>query len=93
MMDISEDYRIQVLKDLYSVLKDNGLLIVGEDLIPDIFAPSKARYTEVMHKWLEAGLNTKYYDEESFPKLVAKSPFSQVELVRGEREYFWALRK
>ncbi|MFQ5976903.1 MAG: class I SAM-dependent methyltransferase [Candidatus Heimdallarchaeota archaeon] len=92
-MDPSENYRKQVLKDLYSTLNDNGLLIVGESMIPGIFAPKQARYVEVMHKWFEVMIGSRFYDEDSFRKLVRLTPFETAELVQEDRDYFWALSK
>lgn len=92
-MDPGENYRQQVFKDLYSTLRDNGLLIVGESMIPGIFAPKQARYVEIMHKWFEAMIGSRFYDEDSFQELVRLTPFKTAEFIQEDRDYFWALTK
>ena len=92
-MEPDENYRVEVFNDLYSMLKKDGLLIVGEHMIPGIFAPKQARYFEIMHKWLEVGMGSKFYDEESFKELIDSTPFKNAELIHDGQTYFWALKR
>jgi 2-polyprenyl-3-methyl-5-hydroxy-6-metoxy-1,4-benzoquinol methylase len=92
-MEPNENYRIEVFNDLYSMLKKEGLLIVGEHMIPEIFAPKQARYFEIMHKWLEVGMGSRFYDEESFRELIDSTAFQDAELIKDGQTYFWVLRK
>ena len=92
-MEPNEDYRIEVFNDLYSMLKKEGLLIVGEHMIPEIFAPKQARYVEIMHKWLEVGMRSRFYDKESFRELIDSTPFQDAELIKEAQTYFWVLKK
>lgn len=93
-MDPDENYRKSVLEDLYVMLKDDGLLVVGESMIPSIFAPKqKVQIFEVMHKWLEVILGAHFYDEKSFKELIYSTSFKNVEQIRDGYDYFWAVRK
>lgn len=93
-MDPDEIYRLNVLKNIYSLLRDDGLLIVVESMIPDTFAPKKQfQLYDVMHKLLEVGFGSRFYDEKSFKELIDLSPFTRAELIRERGDYFWAIRK
>lgn len=93
-MDPDENYRKRVLEDLYTMLKDNGILVVGESMIPGIFAAKeKVQIFEVMHKWLEVVFGSHFYDEKSFKELISSTSFKNVELIRDGYDYFWAVRK
>ena len=92
-MDHDEVYRKSVFKDLYSLLKDDGILIVGETMIPDTFSPKKGfQLFDIMHKFLEAKF-ARFYDEKSFKEFIKSTPFKKTELVREKGEYFWAIQK
>jgi cyclopropane fatty-acyl-phospholipid synthase-like methyltransferase len=92
-MDPQETYRQKVFQDLYTLLKDDGLLVVGEHMIPGIFSPNQGRYFEIMHKWFEVGIGAHFYDEESFREFVKSTPFRKADLLREGRDYFWAIQK
>lgn len=92
-MNHDEDYRRGVFKDLYSLLKEDGILLVGETMIPDIFDPKKERQLfDIMHKFFEAGF-ARFYDQQSFKDFVDSTPFTRAEFVKKGGEYFWAVRK
>jgi SAM-dependent methyltransferase len=92
-MDTKENYRQKVFQNLYTLLKDDGLLIVGEHMIPDIYAPNQAKYYEIMHKWFEVGIGSHFYDEESFRQFIKSTPFQKAELIQDGRDYLWAVSK
>ncbi|MHA2283700.1 MAG: class I SAM-dependent methyltransferase [Promethearchaeota archaeon] len=93
-MDPDDNYRKGVFENMYSLLKDDGLLIVGDTMIPDTFSPNtKFQLYDIMHKLLEVGFGSKFYNEDSFKDLVNNSPFNQAELIRERGNYFWAIRK
>ncbi|MHA2294976.1 MAG: class I SAM-dependent methyltransferase [Candidatus Hodarchaeales archaeon] len=92
-LDTDDDYRQKFFIDLHTLLKDDGLLVVGEHMIPGIFAPKQARYFEIMHKWFEVGAGSKFYDERSFKDFIDSTPFTKAKLVREDRDYFWAIKK
>lgn len=95
-MPPDDSYRKGVFENIYTLLKDDGIFIVAESIIPDTFAPKKGKaflLYEVAHKWLEVGFGSKFYDEKSFRELVESSPFKNVELIRERGNYFWAIRK
>ena len=92
-MDHDEEYRRAVFKDLYSLLKNDGMLIVGESMIPDTFSPKKGfQLFDIMHKFLETKF-AKFYNEKSFKEFIESTPFKNAELVRERGNYFWAIRK
>ncbi|MFX0001487.1 MAG: class I SAM-dependent methyltransferase [Candidatus Hodarchaeota archaeon] len=92
-MDHDEEYRRGVLRDLYSLLKDDGLLIVGETMIPDTFSPTKGfQLFDIMHKLLETKF-AKFYNEKTFKEFIDSTPFKHAEFIRERGTYFWALKK
>ena len=93
-MDPDDKYRLSVLENIYALLKDDGLLIVGDTMIPDTFNPNtRIQLYDVMHKMLEVGFGSKFYNEQSFKEFVDSSSFKQAELIRERSDYFWAIRK
>lgn len=93
-MDPDDNYRIGVFEDLYSMLKEGGLLMVIEHMIPDLFArKDRFLFFEIWHKFLEVGFNSKFYDEQEFQEFVKTTPFKKVELIKERNDYFWALTK
>lgn len=92
-MNHDEKYRINVFNDLYSLLKEDGVLLVGESMIPDTFTPKKEfQLFDVMHKFMEVGF-ARFYDEKTFKDFVDKTKFSKTEFVKKGGVYFWALKK
>jgi 2-polyprenyl-3-methyl-5-hydroxy-6-metoxy-1,4-benzoquinol methylase len=92
-MNPSQKYRISVLENIYTLLKDNGILLVGEHIIPDTFSNGNNLLYEVMHKWFEVTSNSRHYDEVSFKSLVKSTSFSEPVLIRERRKYCWVIRK
>ncbi len=105
-MERNDEYRKKVFEDLYSILKNDGILIVGEHIIPEIFSGEhKSNLVEVWHQWVELPYGSRFYDEKSFKKFISTTSFKNAELVKSEnkesvkllesfqRGYFWALRK
>lgn len=92
-MDHDENYRLSVFNDLHSLLEDDGILLVGESMIPDTFAPKqKFLLFDITHKFLEARF-ARFYNEKTFKEFVDSTPFTKAELVKEGWEYFWAVRK
>lgn len=92
-MESKGNYRQLVFKDIYSLLKDEGILIVGEPMIPGIFAPDQARYYEIMHKWFEVGIGSHFYDKDTFMEFIKTTPFRNAELTFNDRDYIWVMSK
>lgn len=92
-MNPDENYRISVLENIYSLLKDKGILIVGENIMPSTFTKRKNILYEVMHKWFEVASRSRHYNENSFKELVDSTSFKEPELIRENRNYCWVLRK
>ncbi|MHA2007876.1 MAG: class I SAM-dependent methyltransferase [Promethearchaeota archaeon] len=93
-MNPDDKYRLSVLENIYELLKDDGLLIVGDTMIPNTFNPNtKIQLYDVMHKMLEVGIGSKFYNEQSFKEFAESSSFKQAELIRDRSDYFWLLRK
>ena len=92
-MKPDEKYRISVLENIYLLLKDNGILIVGENIMPSTFTKKEKILYEVMHKWFEVASRTQHYDENSFKELVNSTSFKEPELIRENWNYCWVVRK
>ena len=93
-MDPDDKFRLSVIENIYALLKDDGLLIVGDTMIPDTFNPNtKIQLYDVMHKMLEVGFGSKFYNENSFKDFIDSSSFKHAELIRERNDYFWAIRK
>jgi len=93
-MDPDENYRRGVFEDLYTTLKEGGLLVVVEHMIPSLFTPTDLfMFLEVWHKYLEVGFKSKFYDEKEFQEFIATTSFKKAEFIREKGDYFWALRK
>ena len=92
-MDPDENFRIKLFKDLYSLLKDDGILLVGESMIPDTFAPKqKFKLFDITHKFFEAG-SASFYNEETFKKFVESTSFKKAEFIKEGGTYFWLVKK
>ena len=93
-MDPDEEYRRNALEDLYLLLKFDGILLVRESMISDMFTPKKEfQLFDIMHKWLEVVFGSRFYNEESFRKLINSTSFKSAEFVKKGGEYFWAVKK
>ncbi|MFX0041152.1 MAG: class I SAM-dependent methyltransferase [Candidatus Heimdallarchaeota archaeon] len=92
-MDKNISYRLNVFKDLYALLKDDGILLVGESMIHDTFdKPQEFQLFDVMHKFLEADF-AGFYNEKSFEEFINSTPFKNSEFIKEKGTYFWAIRK
>ena len=93
-MNPDDSYRKEVFADLYSMLKDDGLLIVVEHNIPDMFAPKeRPLFFEIWHKFFEAGVNSKFYTKEEFQAFVGDTPFETAEFLEEDNNYLWVLKR
>ena len=103
-MDLNENYRIKVLEHIYYLLKDDGLLIIGETMMPDIFDENTDHLLyDIMHKWIEIIFPNRFYTYKSFRELINLTPFKKIELIQAEEtlksssfipiNYFWAISK
>jgi len=93
-MDPDESYRIEAINNLYPLLKDEGLLIIGDTLVPDTFdITADPQLYDIMHKWFEVSFGSRFYDESTFQELINSTPFKRTELIREGGSYFWAIRK
>jgi predicted O-methyltransferase YrrM len=92
-MDQDEKYRKQIFEDLYSLLKDDGILLVGENMITDTFAPRKKfQLFPISHKFFEAG-SARFYDKQTFKDFIDSTPFTRAQYVEEKGTYFWAVQK
>jgi SAM-dependent methyltransferase len=93
-MDPDDSYRKEAFTDLYSMLKDDGILIVVEHNIPDMFEPKERNlFFEVWHKLFEVGVESKFYTKREFQEFVSGTPFETAELIEDENVYFWVLKR
>lgn len=92
-MDHDVNYRSSIFNSLYSLLKDDGILLVGESMIPDTFAPrQKLLLFDVLHKFLEARF-ANFYNEKSFKEFIDSTPFTRAEFIKEGGNSIWVIRK
>ncbi|MFX1377643.1 MAG: class I SAM-dependent methyltransferase [Promethearchaeota archaeon] len=92
-MEKDKAYRFNVFNDLYVLLKDGGILLVGESMIHDTFDwQQEFQLFDVMHKFLEADF-AGFYDEITFKEFINSTPFKDYEFIKDKGTYFWVLRK
>jgi len=92
-MENDKTYRLNVFNDLYTLLKDDGILLVGESMIHGTFdPPEEFQLFDVMHKFLEADF-AGFYDKKSFEEFVDSTAFKNAEFIKEKGTYFWAIRK
>ena len=92
-MNIDENYRRRVFEKLYSLLKDDGILIIGESMVPDTFAPKKGfQLFDITHKFTEVKTSL-FYDEKTFREFIASTLFTRSEFIREGGSSIWVIRK
>jgi SAM-dependent methyltransferase len=92
-MNPDENYRRQLFKDLYLLLNDKGILLVGESMVPDTFAPREPfKLFDITHKFSEAG-SARFYNEKTFKTFIDSTPFTKAEFIKEGGIKFWAIRK
>ncbi|MFX1410160.1 MAG: class I SAM-dependent methyltransferase [Promethearchaeota archaeon] len=92
-MENDKTYRLSIFNDLYTLLKDDGILLVGESMIHGTFdPPEEFQLFDVMHKFLEADF-AGFYEEKSFKEFVDSTLFKKAEFIKEKGTYFWVIRK
>lgn len=92
-MDHDINIRLSVFNSLYSLLKEDGILLVGESMIPDTFAPSqKLQLFDVLHRFLEARF-ANFYNEKTFREFIDSTPFTKAEFIKEGGNSIWVIRK
>lgn len=92
-MNSKEKYRRQLFKDLYSLLKENGILLVGESMVPDTYAPKEPfQLFDITHKFSEAG-SSSFYNKKTFKTFIDSTLFKKAEFIKERGIKFWVIRK
>ncbi|MFX0149006.1 MAG: class I SAM-dependent methyltransferase, partial [Candidatus Hodarchaeota archaeon] len=92
-MNLDENSKIELFRDLYFLLKDNGILLFGESMVPDTFAPKgKFQIFDITHKFSEMG-SAHFYNEKTFKEFINTTPFSKAEFIKKGGTYFWVIKK
>ena len=92
-MNTDENYRKDVFKNLHSLLNDNGILLIGESMIPDTFALKKRfQLFDITHKFTEVKASL-FYDEKSFQEFINSTPFTRAEFFKEGGSSIWVIRK
>jgi SAM-dependent methyltransferase len=92
-MNTNENYRKGVFKNLYSLLDEEGILLIGESMIPDTFAPKKRfQLFDITHKFTEVKTSL-FYDERSFREFINSTLFTRSEFIREGGSSIWVIRK
>ncbi|GAH07053.1 unnamed protein product, partial [marine sediment metagenome] len=101
--------RKDFLEQIYNLLNDDGILIVGERMIPDIFSikrdvntifysyksniEMRANFWGTINKWDEVIFGASFYDENSFKDFILSTPFKHAELIKDKNDNIWAIKK
>ncbi|MFX1570951.1 MAG: class I SAM-dependent methyltransferase [Promethearchaeota archaeon] len=92
-MNTDENYRRSVFEKLYSLLKNDGILLIGESMVPDTFAPKKGfQLFDITHKFTEVKTSL-FYDEKTFREFIASTPFTRSEFIKEGGSSIWVIRK
>lgn len=92
-MNTDENYRRDVFKNLYSLLKDDGILLIGESMVPDTFAPKKGfQLFDITHKFTEVKTSL-FYDEKTFREFIDSTLFTRSEFIKEGGSGIWVIRK
>ncbi|MFX1587329.1 MAG: class I SAM-dependent methyltransferase [Promethearchaeota archaeon] len=92
-MNTDENYRKGVFKNLYFLLKDDGILLIGESMIPDTFAPRKKfQLFDITHKFTEVKASF-FYNEKSFKEFIDSTPFSKANFIKEGGDTIWVVKK
>lgn len=94
-MNPDDSFRIKIFEDLYKMLKDDGILIVVEPMVPEMYEekPNHIVFFEIWHKFLEIMYDSKFYSKKSFQEFVKSTPFKKTELIQEGSNYLWAISK
>jgi SAM-dependent methyltransferase len=92
-MNTDKNYRKAVFNKLYSLLDDKGILLVGESMIPNTFAPKKRfQLFDITHKFTEVKTSL-FYNEKTFREFIALTPFTRSEFINDGGSSIWVIRK
>jgi len=92
-MNPDEDYRRQLFKDLYLLLNDKGILLIGESMVPDTFTPKEPfKLFDITHKFSEAG-SARFYNEKKFQTFIDSTSFTKAKFIQEGGTKFWVIRK
>ncbi|MFW9969128.1 MAG: class I SAM-dependent methyltransferase [Candidatus Odinarchaeota archaeon] len=92
-MNTDENYRRGTFNNLYSLLEDDGILLIGESMIPDTFAPKKKfQLFDITHKFTEVKVSL-FYDEKTFQEFIDSTLFTRSEFIRESGSSIWVIRK
>jgi len=92
-MNTDENYRKGVFNNLYLLLEDEGILLIGESMIPDTFAPQKRfQLFDITHKFTEVKAS-RFYNEKTFQKFIASTLFTRSEYIKEGGSSIWVIRK
>jgi cyclopropane fatty-acyl-phospholipid synthase-like methyltransferase len=94
-MNHEGEYRNNVFDNIYKMLKDDGVFIVKEHMIPDLFQPKPNRtvFFDVWHEYFEIAFNVSFYSEQSFREFIETTPFKYAKFIQERSNYFWVLAK
>ncbi|MFX1365300.1 MAG: class I SAM-dependent methyltransferase [Promethearchaeota archaeon] len=92
-MNTDEKYRVSVFNNLYSLLDDEGMLLIGESMIPDTFAPKKRfELFDITHKFTEVKASF-FYNEKTLREFIDSTSFTRSEFIKEGGSSIWVIRK
>lgn len=92
----NRSYHLQILNNLHNLLGEDGVLLIGEDMIPPLLNEDGENsrnmdFFAVSHKWLELIMDSRFYSEPEFIELLMESKFSRWEHIKNSGVKFWIL--
>ena len=97
-LNTDEIQRINMVNNLYNLLKNDGILIVGERMIPDMLEIESKGMRGVFRSisnWNEVCFGARPYTEKTFKTFISSIHFNEkkIERLREGDISLWALRK
>ncbi|MFX0011879.1 MAG: class I SAM-dependent methyltransferase [Candidatus Hermodarchaeota archaeon] len=86
--------RKKFINDTYGLLKDDGVLLIGEEIIPKTFDVEKGKtFWKSIKKWDEIIFGARFYNQEEFKKLILSTKFKHAIIFQEKTDCIWAISK
>jgi SAM-dependent methyltransferase len=89
-----DSYRRVFIEDIYNLLKSDGVLLIGEEIVPKTFEVEEGvAFWKSLKKWDEIFFGARFYDEKSFKELIKSTKFKNAKLFTDKNDCLWAITK
>ncbi|MFX1365583.1 MAG: class I SAM-dependent methyltransferase [Promethearchaeota archaeon] len=87
-------YRKDFIDEIYKLLKDDGVLVMGEEMVPNTFEVEKVKTLgKGILKWDEVFFGARHYNEKSFKQFIKSTKFKNARIFKDNINCIWALTK